>query len=163
MNPPPSFFKKLSKSIKSSFLRKHPEGATSASNLPPLEITHEFENQQLGINTTNNSNWELLGASEVTVSQPTPHAHSGKDCAAYLYLAELAQQLNGYDPSQEAERRALLAKNETLISEAESTIIHSFNSQNFFLHYGNLPIIDVPQDELLFEIKHHLLLNHREL
>ncbi len=148
-------------------MRKHPEGATSASNLPPLEITQEFENQQLGINTTNNSNWELLGArpktSEIIVSQPTPHAHSGKDCAAYLYLAELAQQLKGYDPSQEAERRALLAKNETLISEAESTLIHSFNSQNFLLHYGNLPIIDVNQDELLFEIKHHLLLNHWEL
>jgi hypothetical protein len=78
-------------------------------------------------------------------------------------LAELAQQLKEYDPSQEAERRALLAKNETLISEAENTLVNSFNSQNFFLHYGNLPIIDVPQDELLFEIKHHLLLNHREL
>jgi hypothetical protein len=102
-------------------------------------------------------------ASEVTISQPTPHAHSGKDCAAYLYLAELAQQLKGYYLSQEAERRALLAKNETLISKAESTLVNSFNSQNFFLHYGNLPIIDVPQDELLFEIKHHLLLNHREL
>ncbi|EFX61711.1 hypothetical protein DAPPUDRAFT_121124, partial [Daphnia pulex] len=164
MTPPPSFFKKLSKSFKSSFSRKHPEGATGASNLPPLEITQEFEDQQLGINPTTNSNWELVGARpKTTASQPTPHTHSGRDCGAYLYLAELAQQLKEYDPSQEAERRALLAKNETLISEAENTLVNSFNSQNFFLHYGNLPIIDVPQDELLFEIKHHLLLNHREL
>jgi len=36
------------------------------------------------------------------------------------------------------------------------------DSSGFFTKYGNLPIIDVPQDELLFEFKHHLLLNYRE-
>jgi hypothetical protein len=98
-----------------------------------------------------------------TASPPTPHAHQGKERAAYQYLAELAQQLKGYDLSQEAERRALLAKNETLIIEAENTLTNSFNSQKSFLNYGNHPIIDVPQDELLFEVKHHFLVNHREL
>jgi hypothetical protein len=97
------------------------------------------------------------------VSPPTPQALQGKERAAYLYLAGLAQQLKGYDLSQEAERRALLAKNETLIIQAENTLTNSFNSQKFFLNYGNLPIIDVPQDELLFEVKHHFLVNHREL
>jgi hypothetical protein len=168
MNPPLSFFQKTFQIVQDFIFTETPRGRhRHVQSPPPLEITQEFENQQLGTNTINNSNWELLGArpkaSEVTVSQSTPHAHRGKNCAAYLYLAELAQQLNGYDHSQEAERRALLAKNETLISEAESTLITSLNSKNFFLHYGNLPTIDVPQDELLFEMKHHLLLNHREL
>lgn len=36
------------------------------------------------------------------------------------------------------------------------------NFRKFLSSLGNLPIIDVPQVELLFKIKHHLLLNHRE-
>jgi hypothetical protein len=166
MNPPPSFKKNYPNHSRVPFYANTPRVPPARPTFP-LEITQEFENQQLGINTTNHSNWKALGArptvTKFTVSPPTPQALQGKERAAYLYLAGLAQQLKGYDLSQEAERRALLAKNETLIIQAENTLTNSFNSQKFFLNYGNLPIIDVPQDELLFEVKHHLLLNHREL
>jgi hypothetical protein len=76
-------------------------------------------------------------------------------------LSSLARQLQDFDHSTEAERQAVLRLADTVLSGADQTLPSRISGPTFLEAFGNNRIIDVPLDELLFELKHHLLINHR--
>jgi hypothetical protein len=84
-----------------------------------------------------------------------------KEKGAYSYLTSLARQLQDFDESTEEERKAFLRQADTILSADEATPQIRVSGSTFFETFGNKNIVDVPWDELLFEFKHHLLINHR--
>ncbi len=110
------------------------------------------------------TNWERLGARprEPIVASAPPPAIS-KEREAYLYLSELAGKLQTYDLGEEEIRRDELAANETKITSTEQTTIDCDISRGFFELYGNKNICDIPEEDLLFEVKFLLSYNNRDI
>lgn len=182
-----SFFKKFSKTLRSTF------STAKKDTTPVVEITEEFEKQQLNqtsllhnqkfsewesLGTTTQqtippplqasgeqeTNWERLGArprEPIVASAPPPPI--SKEREAYLYLSELAGRLQTYDLGEEEIRRAELAANETNITSTEQTTINCDISRGFFELYGNKNICDIPEEDLLFEVKFVLSFNNRDI
>jgi hypothetical protein len=182
-----SFLKKFSKTLRSTF------STAKKDTTPVVEITEEFEKQQLNQTSllhnqkfseweslgpttqqTNlpplqasgeqETNWERLGArprEPIVASAPPPPI--SKEREAYLYLSELAGKLQTYDLGEEEIRRAELAANETKITSTEQTTINCDISRGFFELYGNKNICDIPEEDLLFEVKFLLSYNNRDI
>lgn len=166
-NPPFSFFRKIAKSFKKPF------PAHRKNNSPnELVITQEFVDQQLGTTTEDRD----LDAPETTppretgaipkifptTSLPTPVEQRQVERESYQYLSSLARNLQDFDRSTEKERQAFLRLADTALSEDNRTLPSRVSGPTFLEAFGNHRIIDVPQDEL-FELKHHLLINHRQV
>ena len=171
----PSLFKRISTSFKRPFTKRNTEAVDTT---PPssLIITQEFEDQQLRVSETpvaklihfDQENVEATTQStgaipkvKTTANPPTPEGQRQKEKGAYSYLASLARQLQDFDESTEEERKAFLRQADTILSTGEATPQIRVSGPTFFETFGNKNIEDVPWDELLFEFKHHLLINHR--
>jgi hypothetical protein len=71
--------------------------------------------------------------------------------------------LQDFDRSTDEERQAFLRLADTILSETDRTYSSRVEGPTFFETFGNSRIIGIAQDELLFELKHHLLINHRQV
>jgi hypothetical protein len=110
------------------------------------------------------TNWERLKArprEPLVASAPPPPI--SKEREAYLYLSELAGRLQTYDLGEEEIRRAELAANETKITSTEQTTIDCDISKGFLELSGNKNICDIPEEDLLFEVKFLLSFKNRDI
>ena len=80
-----------------------------------------------------------------------------------MYISELAGRLQTYDLGEEKIRRDELAANETKITSTEQTTSDCDISKGFFDLWGNKNICDIPEEDLLFEVKFLLSFKNRDI